>query len=87
MKCRWRKLITVVVLLAVIYVLISPLFVLDPSANRAWRVAIQLLLSIALTALLPTGLSIFFRHLEIVSEVTESRGSPDPSLISCVSLC
>jgi hypothetical protein len=87
MTSGWRKAITLIVVVVVIYVLISPLFVLDPSANRAWRAALQVMLSLAalvcfeLTSLNPLVC------LGWISEVLSSRGSPDVTIFSSVCLC
>ena len=87
MFCGWRKAITVIIVLTVIYVLISPIFSLDPSANRAWRAALQVMLSIALLVCLAFGLRNPLVCLEWISEVLASRGSPDLSKYSPVCLC
>jgi hypothetical protein len=83
----WRKVITVLIIATVIYTLISPIFVLDPSANRAWRAALQLLLSIALIASVLFALQKPLFAVDFVSALFETRGSPDPTLLSSVCLC
>ena len=87
MHSRWTKAITVMVLLAVVYVLASPVFVLDPSANRAWLAALRLMSSIALLAFVLCGFQSPMVVLAWISPVHESRGSPDLNLLTCVSLC
>ena len=86
MSC-WRKAITVLIVLAVVYVFISPVFALDPSANRAWRAALQLMLSIALIASLFVALQESLPVVDFISALFETRGSPDPALLSSVCLC
>ena len=83
----WRKVIAVLIVATVIYTLISPIFVLDPSANRAWRAALQLLLSIALISSLLFALQKPLFVVDFVSALFGTRGSPDPTLPSSVCLC
>jgi hypothetical protein len=87
MSCCWRKAITVLVVVAVFYVFLSPVFVLDPSANRAWRAAQVLLLSIALIASLLFTLQKPPIVVDYISALFETRGDPDPTLLSSVCLC
>ena len=87
MSFCWRKILTAFLILTVIYVFVSPVFALDPSANRAWRAALQVLLSIALLA----SALFSFRNILIVcewiSELMFTRGRPHPALLSSVCLC
>ena len=75
------------VIITVLYVFISPVFDLDPSANRAWRAALTLMASIALTA---AALNLFHKprfNFEPVVEAFGLRGSPDPLQLTCTCLC
>jgi hypothetical protein len=83
----WQKAITVLVIVTVIYVFVSPVFMLDPSANRAWRAALHLLLSIALIASLLFALQKPRMVVDFISAFLEMRGRPEPSLLSSVCLC
>lgn len=83
----WQKAITVLIIVTVIYVFVSPLFMLDPSANRAWRAAQHLLLSIALIASLLIALQKPQMVVDFISVFLEMRGFPEPSLLSSVCLC
>jgi hypothetical protein len=87
MSCSWRKAITLFIIAVVIYVFISPAFALDPSANRAWRAALQLLCSIALLASLVFAMQKPPLNVDFISALFETRGSPEPSLLSSVCLC
>ncbi len=51
MCSRWARATALLLILVVAYVLISPVFDLDPSANRAQRVAQLLLFAIATSVL------------------------------------
>ena len=78
----------VFLLLVVAYVLISPAFDLDPTANRAWQAAQQILVAMAFVAVsvcstvLPP-----LEHSGLV-ELQESRSASASSLrMLCVNLC
>ena len=86
MSRGWQKAITVLVVLTVMYVFISPVFDLDPSANRAWRAALQVMLSLALVYF-TLAFNAPMTCLEWFSELAPSRGSPDLSKFSSVSIC
>jgi hypothetical protein len=80
----WRKAVTLLLLLVVAYVLISPAFDLAPSANRAWRAALQLMAVIAaLASLLISLVEAMFLFRPVV-EVFDDRGRPNPLLFTCV---
>jgi hypothetical protein len=87
MSCGWRKAVTVLVVVAVFYVFLSPVFVLDPSANRAWRASLALMLSIALIASLLFTLQKPPVVVDFISALFETRGDPDTILLSSVCRC
>ncbi len=49
------RLIALFLIVVIGYVLISPAFDLDPTANRAWKAARQLMVGMALNAALVSG--------------------------------
>lgn len=87
MKWSWRKAITVLVVLTIAYVFISPVFALEYSANRAWRAALQVMLTIALLVVLPLAVPEHLVQFLFFSEINPLRGSPDPLLLSSISRC
>jgi hypothetical protein len=87
MNWSWRKAIAVPVVLIVAYVFISPIFALDYSANRAWLAALQVMLTIALMAVLPFAILEPVVRLELSAEIYPLRGSSDPLLLSSISRC
>jgi hypothetical protein len=87
MNWSWRKAIAVPVVLIVAYVFISPIFALDYSANRAWLAALQVMLTIALMAVLPFAIQEPIVLLEASPEIELLRGSPDSLLLFSISRC
>lgn len=87
MRSFWTKAITVLIIVAIAYVFISPALVLDPSANRAWRAAAQVMMMIALLAFTLCGFERPLVTAEWVSPIQEARGSPEVDEFSTVCLC
>ena len=87
MRSFWVRAIAVVLLLMVAYLLISPAFDLDPSANRAWRSAKMVLLSIALIALAISDILAVSPVLFVIEELA-ARPPSAPSLdLLCLNRC
>ena len=83
----WLRATALLLLVVVAYVLIAPAFDLDPSANRAWRAALQML---AVIALLSSVLSeVLTPVMRILCILDEFRPEPPPSLLEhiCVQQC
>ena len=87
MKWSWRKTMTLVVVLTIVYVFVSPAFALGYSANRAWHAALQVMLAIAFMAVLFFAIQETFILFALAPEINPLRGSPDPLLLTSISRC
>ena len=87
MRSFWTKAITVFIILLIAYVFISPVLALDPSANRAWRAAAQVMMMITLLAYTLCGFEQPLGCVEWISPIQEVRGSPEVKEYSTVCLC
>lgn len=75
------------IIVVIAYVFISPVFALDPTANRAWKVAAQVMMMIGLLAFTLCGFERPVVTAEWVSPIQEARGSPEVDDFSTVCLC
>ena len=87
MKWSWHKTMTLVVVLTIVYVFVSPVLTLGYSANRAWHAALQVMLAIAFLAVLLFAIQETFVLLALVPDINPLRGSPDPLLLTSISRC
>ena len=78
---------TIFIILLVAYIFISPSFALAPSADRAWRAALQIFVVMALLSSLLLGFERPILTSDWLSTLLDTRGSPDILLKTCLSLC